>query len=175
MSKIGFYRYKIENATTQDVTLYINNVIASVKHVVARPVCTGFKMLRWLDRNGQFRFYPFNAEHAVKYSPKQIGDVNNIVSSLLSSRSDTKNVGYNATRSMTLRAVQVSQTELDILSDLYISPRVSLYVGDLSKYEDTDWIDVTVSGDNIARRDKLNFGKVELTVTLPKHHTITMQ
>ena len=175
MSKIGFYRWKIENATTQDVTLYINNVVASVKRVVARPVCTGFKMLRWLDRNGQFRFYPFNAEYAVKYQPNQIGEVNNIVSSLLDYRSDTKNVGYNATRTLTLRATQVSQTELNLLSDIYISPRVSLYIGDLSKYEETDWVDVTVSGDNIARRDKLNFGKVELTITLPKHHTITMQ
>ena len=175
MSKIGFYRWKIENATTQDVTLYVNNVPRSTKKVVALPVCSGFKMLRWLDKNGQFRFYPFVAEYGIKDKPKQIGDVNNLIGSLLSSTSDKRNVGYTNDRTVTLRAQQVGAKELELLSEVYTSPRVALYVGDMSTFDDTDWVEVTVTGDGIVKREKRKFGLVELTVTLPETYNITMR
>lgn len=175
MSKIGFYRWKIENATTQDVTLYVNNVPRSTKKVIALPVCAGFKMLRWLDKNGQFRFYPFAAEHAIKDKPKQIGEVNTLIGSLLSATSDKRNVGYNNERTLTLRAQRVGAKELELLSEVYTSPRVALYVGDLSTFDEKDWVEVTVSGDGIARREKLKYGLVELTVTLPETYNITMK
>jgi len=175
MSKIGFYRWKIEDATTHDVTLYVNNIPRSTKKVVAIPICSGFKMLRWLDRNGQFRFYPFSHMHSITDKPKQIGEVNALIGSMLTERGDIRNVGYNNERTITLRAQKVSSKELELLSEVFTSPRVSIYRGDLSTFDDRDWVDVTVSGDGMVRRDKVNFGTVELKVTLPTFNTITMK
>lgn len=174
MSRIGFYRYKLDNATSQDVTLYVNGVVSKVKKVVAKEVCTGYKLLKFLDRNGQYRFYPFAAEHGIKDTPKQIGEVNEIITSLLTSQSDKKNVGYTNDRTMTLRAAGVSASELEILSDIYTSPRVFLFVGTGSTDDMKDWVQVTAKGDNINKREKRNFGRVEITITLPKHNVITM-
>ena len=175
MSKIGFYRWKVENAVSEPITLYINNVAASTKYIVAKDVCNGFKLLKFMDNNGHFRFYPFVPMTQIIDKPKQIGTVNNIVASLIDSNSDKRNVGYTNERTIKLAAKNVSADELEKLSDIYTSPRVYLYTGDLSKFKQTDWIEVTVSGDNVVQRAKRNFGTIELTVTLPEHHTITMR
>jgi hypothetical protein len=174
MSKIGFYRYKLENATTQAVRLYVNNVVAATKQVVALDVCTGFRQLKFLDRNGQFRFYPFVAEHGIKGVSKEIGEVNEYVTSLLTSQSDKKSVGSNTETTITLRAANVSGDELEILRDIYSSPRVYYYVGNGSTDDAKDWVLVSVKGDGISRREKRNFGKIEIQVSLPKTNTITM-
>jgi hypothetical protein len=174
MSKIGFYRYKIENATTQAVQLYVNNVLTATKQVVALDVCPGFRQLKFLDRNGQYRFYPFVSEHGIKNVSKEIGDVNEYVTSLLTSQSDKKSVGSNTDTIITLRAANVSGPELEILNDIYSSPRVYYYVGDGTTDDAKDWVLVSVKGDGISRREKRNFGKVEIQVSLPKTNTITM-
>ena len=93
MSKIGFYRWKVENAVSEPITLYINNVAASTKYIVAKDVCNGFKLLKFMDNNGHFRFYPFVPMTQIIDKPKQIGTVNNIVASLIDSNSDKLNVG----------------------------------------------------------------------------------
>jgi hypothetical protein len=173
MSKIGFYRYKFETATTQTVTLFVNGTAAATHSVVAKDVCTGYKQLKFLDRNGQYRFYPFVAEYGIKDTPKEIGEVNEYVASLLTSQSDKKSIGYNNERSLTLRAANVSAEELDLLSDVYSSPRVYLYVGTGSTDDAKDWVLVSVKGDGIGRREKRKFGRVELQIILPKHNTIT--
>jgi hypothetical protein len=172
MSKIGFYRYKIENATNQVVTLYVNNIASHIKRIVTKDVCGGFRQLKWIDRNGQYRFYAFNSEHGIKNQPKLIGEKNEFIASLLTSQSDSKAVGYSNDRTITLTASQVGAAELELLSDIYISPRVYYYVGNGSTDEQKDWILVTVAGDAIVRRPKLNFGKVDITIKLPKHYTV---
>lgn len=174
MSKIGFYRYKLENATTQAVQLYVNNVLTATKQVVALDVCAGFRQLKFIDRNGQLRFYPFVAEHGIKGTLKEIGEVNEYVTSLLTSQTDKKSVGTNTDTVITLRASNVSASELEILSDIYSSPRVYYYVGNGSTDDAKDWVLVSVKGDGISRREKRNFGKVEIQVSLPKTNTITM-
>jgi len=92
---------------------------------------------------------------------------------LLTSQSDKKSIGYKNERSITLRAANVSAEELDLLSDIYSSPRVYLYVGTGSTDDAKDWVLVSVKGDGVGRREKRKFGRVELQVILPKHNTIT--
>jgi len=144
MSKIGFYRYKVGNATSQTVTLYVNGSVSKTKQVVVKAVCTGYRQLKFIDRNGQYRFYPFAAEYGIKDKPKEIGQANEFITSLLTNRSDTKSIGSDNTRSMTLRASNVSESELAILADIYTSPRVYLYVGSGSTDTVNDWVLVSV-------------------------------
>lgn len=174
MSKIGFYRYKIENATDQDVTLFINGVVSAIHNVKTVPVCSGYKTVKFLDRNGQYRFYSFVAEHGIKDKPKEIGKVNELITSLLTNQTDRKSAGYTNERTITLRASLVSADELEILSDIYTSPRVYYYVGDGTTDDSKDWVLVSVTGDGVNRRDKKKFGKVEITLTLPTFNTITI-
>ena len=173
MSKIGFYRYKFENATTQEITLYVNGTPTYTHNVVAKSVCTGYKQLKFLDRNGQYRFYPFAAEHEISDKPDEIGQVTKFIAGLLSDTSASASAGYTNERTVTLRAKSVSADELEILSDIYTSPRVFLYVGDGTTDDMTDWVQVTVTGDNVVKRAKKNFGLVEIKVLLPEYYTIT--
>ena len=61
-----------------------------------------------------------------------------------------------------------------MLSDIFVSPRVFLYIGDGSTSLDTDYIEVTVKGDGLIRDRKNKFSRVDLTVTLPQTYAITM-
>lgn len=175
MSKIGLYRYKLENATNQVVTLFVNGLAAATHTVIAKPVCTGYRQLKFIDRNGQYRFYPFLSEYNISDKPKEIGSTNEFISSLLTSQSDTKSIGSTNSRTLILRAQNVSSAELEILSDIYTSPRIYLYVGSGLTDDPQDWILVTATGDGINRRDKRKFGKVEIVVTLPSFNTVNLK
>ena len=68
----------------------------------------------------------------------------------------------------------VSAEELLILSDIYVSPRVFLYIGENNSDLATDYIEVTVRGDNIIRNRKNKFTRIDLQVTLPETYAVTM-
>jgi hypothetical protein len=144
------------------------------KTVRVKPFCTGYRYLKYLGHNGQYRFYPFNDRWQSKDTPRLIGKVNQLVTSLLTAQGESKNVGYTNERKLTLVADDVLADELTLLSDIYTSPRVYLYIGTTTDTA-ADWIRVTVAAsDSLIRRKKGTTSKIELTVTLPEWYNITM-
>lgn len=176
MSKLGYYRYKKEglNFGNTDVTFYVNGLPFVTHRIKARETCTGWRQLKWLDENGQYRFFAFSELYQIKDSPKQIGSASAFIASLFDSQSDTRNIGQSNDRTMTLRAVNVTAEERLILSSLATSPRVYLYTGDFTKDEKSDYVLVAVKVDGIVRTEKQRANTFEVTVTLPKHYTTTM-
>jgi len=176
MSKLGFYRYKKEglSAGNTDVTFYVNGLAFVTHRIKARETCTGWRQLKWMDENGQFRFFAFTELYQIKDTPKQIGAASSFIASLFDSQSDTKNIGQANDRTLTLRAANVTAEERLILSSIATSPRVYLYTGDFTKDEKSDYVRVTVKVDGIVRTEKQRPNNFEVTVNLPKHYTNTM-
>ena len=175
MSKIGYYRYKLEGVTkgVTNITFFVNLAPYVTHKVLARETCTEWKQLKWLDQDGQYRFFAFLDLHSIKDSPKQIGQTSQFITSLFDSQSDTKSIGQTNERSLTLRATNVTASERLILSSIFTSPRVYLYTGDFSKDEKSDYVLVDIKADNLVRNEKGKASQFDVTVTLPKYYTIT--
>lgn len=175
MSNVGYYRYKLSDSIEgeQTIKFFKNGALAKTCTIVGKQFCLGFQLLKYINKNGQYRFFPFNKYWQRSNKPALIGKVNNFVTSILDSQTDKKNIGYITERKITLVSESVSLSELEILEDIYYSPRVYLYTGNGTNDNLQDWILVSISGDGIGRPKKANFKKVTLEVTLPEHYAIT--
>lgn len=170
----GYYRLKVDDLDA-DTTYQMKNgaTVLATKTVRVKPFCTNYRYLKYLNRYGQYRFYPFNSRWQTKDTPKLIGKIGQLVTSIYSDQGETKNIGYTNERKITMVADDVLNDELDLLSDIYTSPRVYLQVG--TGDTAADWVRVTVqSSNNMVRQRKGTTSKVELTVTLPEWYNITM-
>jgi len=173
MSEIGYYRYKTD-VDIKTINWTVNYVNVGSKTITPVAFCEGGKILKYLDSNGQYRFYPFNKYYQTTDTPVLIGKSNKLITSILTDQSNTQNVGYKNERILELVA-DVPTNELEKLTDIYTSPRVYLYngngVSDIAK----DWLEVTIqANESIVKRRKSNSGRIGITVTLPEHFTIKM-
>ena len=177
MSSIGYYRYKLDNLSegTSTLSFYVNGALVVTHSIITKPYCTGEKLIKYLDKNGQYRFYPFNKYFEERIDAKLIGKSNEFITSILTAQASEKNIGYKSTKTLSLIATGVSSDELVMLSELYDSPRVYLYIGDGTSDEAKDWLLVTiVKNDGLVKRRKANFGQFSIDVELPEHYTISM-
>lgn len=177
MSEVGYYRYKLTDLTegTRVISFYKNGSLSGTKTITIKPFCSLQKYLKYLDSKGQYRFFIFNKFYEISDKPKLLGKSNKIITSILTSQTDSNNVGYKNERTITLVNDDVSASELIILSDVYTSPRVYLYIGDGTTDETKDWIEVTItSKDNQYKWKKQKFGTVKIDVQLPEWYTIKM-
>lgn len=176
MSDIGFYRYK-KIPTAEGTSTIVFNVggTPTVTHtIVTKKRCDNDQLVRYLDKNGQYRFYPFNRFWEKKDQPTEIGRTSELIISLLNSQTDSKSVGYRNKRIISLVAESVTSAELDILADLWTSPRVYLYIGDGTTDGLSDWVLCRiVGGDNIVRRRKGEAGKIAIDLELPQNYCMT--
>ena len=172
----GYYRLKIDDLTEDTTyTLLLDSVPSGTKNVIVKSTCTNDRLVKYLDHNGQYRFYVFNRFYEISDSPKLIGKTSKFITDILDSQSNTKNVGYNNDRKYTVTADDVPADELEKLSDIYTSPQVFLYIGDGSTDVDSDWLQVTVENSGgLVRAKKDNFSEVILDLILPEHFTISL-
>lgn len=175
MSTVGYYRYKAVFNSDSDVNLYINQEIVATKSVKVRPVCDEFKIIKYLNKDGQYRFFNFNRFWESRDKPREIGRANKIITSLLDTQSSSSSIGYKNDKTITVYADDVSQEELILLVDLWTSPRVYLYMGDGTTYDISDWVEVSIkSKDNLNRIKKGGYQDLFMDIILPEHYTINM-
>lgn len=168
---VGYYRLKVIGANDRTVNLYINGQLACTKEIIVENPCEP-KILKFIDSKGQYKFVSFNRFWESKDKAKLIGVTSSIIESLLTSQSNERAIGYNNERTLSLVSDETDQTKLLLLSELYISPLVYLYVGN-GEDEDKDWIIVSVTAKNAVNRiRKGNYARIEVDVTLPEHYTI---
>ena len=110
MSKIGYYRYKLDNLPVGNTTIsfYINGALAVTHSIVVKPYCTGEKLIKYLDKDGQYRFYPFNKYYEERIDAKLIGKTNEFITSILTAQSNEKNIGYKSAKTLSLIATVVT-------------------------------------------------------------------
>ena len=174
MASIGLYRYKIAKASAGKYPVFFrrNGVVEATQCVTFKPFCSGGKILKYMDRNGMYRSYPFNEYYTVNNSRDRIGRIDRPFTSLRASQGLTNSVGHKLEQKLTLIAYDVTQDELTILQDLFTSPFVYLFngtTGDAAK----DWLLVEVTGNQEARLRKQASTRLEVTVTMPRQFTVT--
>ena len=176
MSDIGYYRYKLVSVseTGNTVTFKVGGVDTKVCTIIPQKLCDGKRILKYLNRNAQYRFYAFINYYEEVDQPREIGRVGNMITSILTSKASTKSVGYKSDRELRLKSDHVSTTDLEMLRDIYTSPRVYLYVGNGTDTE-SDWVLVTIKANKSIRKEAKNkFSQIDIDVTLPETYTITM-
>ena len=176
MSTIGFYRYKVPSvsANGNTVTFQVGGVDAKVCNIFPLNYCDGKKILKYMNRDGQYRFMAMSNYFEESDNPKMIGKTTELVRSILTSKSTTRNVGYKSDRKLQLKSEPLSTEQLLIVRDIYLSPRVYLYIGSGTDLE-SDWILVDIKPVKAIRQEyKARFSTIELEVTLPETYAITM-
>lgn len=172
MSTIGYYRYKFSPTSSQDVNVYVNGILEGTKSVIVQDWCDNNKFIKFLNKDGQYRFFAFNRFWESSDKPKEIGRASNIITSLLNSQSAEKSIGYKNTRSIEVTA-DVTQDELNILQDLWTSPKVYLHIG--TTYSESDWLEVSISTKNTVNKIKKgSVTKIVATIELPEWYSISL-
>jgi hypothetical protein len=164
----GFVRLAIEPSQTgeQNIPLYINS-IPYTHRLNVREFCSSSVMVKYLDRNGEYRFFPFSQYYERISKPEKIGQVDNLIISLQNDSGNTKNIGYKNSDQLTLNATLVNQSELSLLKDLYNSSDVYILTSA------NKWLQVTIKGDNVSKKAKAKFSDISITVILPKSYNVT--
>ncbi len=156
------------------ITFYKNGVEAGTATLRALEFCDGYKRLKYLDKKGQYRFFSFTKFYQGNDNPKKIGSTNEFITSILDAQTNSKNIGYRNERTLSLSA-EVSEDELIVLSELYTSPRIYLYIGSGTSDTAADWLELSeVRGDTIFKRRKQKTGLINIEITLPEWFTVKM-
>lgn len=174
MSQVGIYRYKLTPTTDQTVTFYVQTPAGQLEYpqsVKVRDYCDSEILLKYLDSNGQYRFFNFNRFYQKSDNPTLLGTYGKIISDIYSGQSNERVIGYKNSREISCNA-DVTADELELLKDIYTSPSIYMYVGTTGD-TDYDWLEVQVKNtSNNIRVSKGNAGNVSLTIVLPEHFAI---
>lgn len=165
------YKYKVSDLPvgSNEVLIYINQQLVSTATVLIREACDNDIYLKYLDVYGRYRFFEFNSLWKGNFQVKKIGSRSNFSSLNISQQE--RSIGYNADKNIIAIAENVSQQELDVLSDIYASPRVYLKIGATDTIK--DWLLVEVGGDGVYNLGKPKATKVSLTIKLPNQYAVT--
>lgn len=168
------YRYKLASATSGKFPVFFkrDGVTVAAQCVTFKPFCTSGKILKFMDRNGLYRFFQFNEYWEETYKPDEIGNVEYQIDSLRTAQSSTRSLGYGVTKELSLVAYDVTSDELTILQDLFTSMRVYLYIGTTGDAP-ADWLLVRVTGgNNVSRRRRSANSRFDVTIELPEQYTV---
>ena len=144
------------------------------KKIKVLPYCEGDIILKYLDRNGMYRFYRFTKNYERTVDTDEIGSIEHTFTSLSTGQGYQKSIGNKSVDKIKARAENVPVEDLNILKDLYTSPRVYFHLGEAGTDNLSNWVLVKVKGDGIAKLPKRNFVNVEIEIELPANNEITM-
>ena len=144
------------------------------KKIKVLPYCEGDIILKYLDRNGMYRFYRFTKNYERTVDTDEIGSVEHTFTSLSTGQGYQKSIGNKSVDKIKARAEEVPVEDLNILKDLYTSPRVYFHLGEAGPDSLSNWVLVKVKGDGITKLPKRNFVNVEIEIELPANNEITM-
>lgn len=164
---VGFIKKAITPTSEGEITSHILIDWIEYYHTVkAVAKCTNDIKLRYIDRNGQYRFMLMSSFYKAEIRPESIGDIDLYVVSLKDSASNTQRIGYKNKDTLTMRSHLLDADEITLLKDLYNSNDVTIYLN-------SKWVSVTIKGDNIYRYQKKDALDIILTVELPQSYNLT--
>ena len=172
------YLYWYDNGFYREKMLLTQNTIITragkSKIVEVLPYCDGDVILKYLDRNGMYRFYKFSRFYRREIEPELIGSIEHFFSSLSAAQGYKKNIGYRSQDELTVKAVAAPAHHMEALKDIYTSPRVYMHIGALGDDNASDWVLVDVEGDGMIKHNRRQFNDIELTILPPANNEITM-
>lgn len=162
----GVHCYKKEVTDMQTTVTFYKDGEPLVTHIIKpRSECGNFIQLRWLDNNGQYRFFSFIESRKESFEVKEIGSLSIFNISLVGALGASKVITKDVTKKVTLYQTNVTPEERQILAGLYTSIDVSMSYG----FTDV-WQRVETKGDAnfiIPKNNRLS--NIELVVTLAQN------
>lgn len=164
-----FSREKILLTTNSDITR-----VGVTKSVEVLPYCPEDLIIKYLDRNGMYRFYKFHENYQITIQAEKIGIIQTMYESIATAQGLTKNIGYNNTKELSATAYAVPDRHMNSLQDLFVSPRVYLHIGDLGLDARENWVLVDIEGDGLVKHPKRKFNDLRVSIILPAEFNISM-
>jgi hypothetical protein len=157
------YCFKKQVTDMQTTVTFYKDGDPLVTHVIKpRSVCGDFVQIKWLDNNGQYRFFPFLENRKENINVKELGELSVFNVSLVGALSKSKIVSKDVTKNITLYQINVTSEERKILETLYSS--IDIY---MSYGVSNVWQRIKLKGDApviLPKNDKTS--TIELNVTL---------
>ena len=137
-------------------------------------------LIKYLDQNGEYRFWVFNKFFEVQDNSKNLGFVNNFYATSENATAENLSLGQSTIRTYNA-FTNVPEIWLNEFSDIYTSPRIYLlrYNGETMQ-DNTDfdscgsWLQVTAKTEGIRKKRKGGNLNANITFTLPEISNITM-
>jgi hypothetical protein len=175
--RVGYYRVKLK-ATNRVVNIYNGNIIYTTAEIKTQnkidscssDINENGKYIKYLDRFGRYRFWMFNNKWKEQIQPTSKGEYNVNVMRLIDAQSNKKQIGSSNVKTITLRCENVTREQLEILQDIYASPRIYYRIGQNDFVK--DWLLVKLTGDNVTSDRTKNSFNMEVTITLPEYFSI---
>lgn len=170
---VGMVRAKINGLNLGDntVSLWVNGVESYSMNIECREICTGQKLIKYMDRNGMFRFYAFNKNFQERINTVELGRTSKLITSILTDQSDSLSIGKDMNKFIDLTE-DVNASDLLLLEDLFCSPLIYMYIGSGTDTA-ADWINMKIAdGEMVTRIRKGNMTKVAFTLEYPKQYSV---
>lgn len=177
------YRLKLQNlpAGQTRIPMYVYNTFLEESELIGekiinvKPACgdpSKYIYLKYLSSDGQYRFCKLERIYTSAEQNDSLGKVSKMSTSFTSAQGDKYNIGYKTTKMITCRTTVKNDEFVEYLN-LLRSPMVYLQKDEeLSDY-DSNWILVTVSGENVMQNKK-SAQSFNVTITLPAIQNIRM-
>jgi len=153
------FRQKITLNTLGETTVSANidgNTIT--KKVIVLPACDNQIIVKYIDNNGFYRFYPFSARYQEKVDVKKIGTITDRLG-------NEKNFGVSANRAI-VASTAIEDKYLSVVKWLFVSPVVQIKLGDT-------WYDAEIAdGSYVIRKGKGGIINIDIQFKLGELATI---
>ena len=168
--EVGIYHYASQPyPSPSDILLKTINVFEPIIE------CGYNQCLKFLDKNGLYKFLPFEGIGERSLSVDNIGNIEALVTSLKDSKGNAYSAGKKAERTRTMFLNNIPSWGAAQVEELMDSPVVYMYIGEDYTTSDleTDWLMVEVTNKSFSYSTKSNFINVKVNVKLPRQYTIT--
>jgi len=119
--------------TSADFIMSLNYIYKNTRNQVVNintmpSVCEGL-YVRYLSREGFYRYWLFNKYFRVESDRAKIGSMVNYIDTMIAAQGRTKNIGYkNSFKRYVATSENVSKDDQKILMDIFDSPSVYVYI-----------------------------------------------
>ncbi len=165
----------VNSSTLNRIEMFVNDAfVANINVTKVESQCGIY--LKWLNSNGSYSCWLFDAIHKDNLTPKTIDEINGYYDNLQNLTATSHLIGKTANRTLQINT-KFENGDSAYLSDLAISPAVWMYAHQVpfQQVQDRyDWIGVKVSDSAFSVDRKTSKQKFNITVTLPDVNTITL-
>ena len=132
--------------------------------------------LKWFNQNGAYSYWLFSHIHTTKRKTKITGKIATDYENPQNTFGISTILGKTSIDTIQLSAGYLNAREIDIVSEIFTSPKVEIYLND--KYQKTDkksWVGVEVkNSDQEIRSTRHNHSKYDIKIELPEIYTQTL-
>lgn len=173
----GVNTYTLNAQRTTEANFYGKPVLDEIWRGVVIGIGEGCNsMLKYIDRNGQYRFMPITSGYLQNNTYENLDTMDRYITSIAESNSGKCSLGKKTTSTRTYSIVNFPKKYVWMLEDLMNSPVVYLHVGEsLTSDSFNDWMQVIIQTSILDYSTlKGNFISQAISIEMPDKNNITL-